>query len=165
MNPIQMMPKRVQHEFSLARKAEFLEHYRQTNCLYLSAAAVGISEKTVQDHRKRDPEFAERYLEAERQWIEENLYTPAVERAARGKQRPIIGGKDRDSVVAHETVYSDGLMSQMLKAKLPEFKDKPGEGDEDSRANIAGFMTPPKPMTHEEWYERYKLAAKGSKPG
>jgi hypothetical protein len=163
MNPIQKLPARAFREFSAARKEEFLEHWRASGCLYLSCAAVGISERTVQDHRKRDPEFAERYLAAEREHIEEFIYKPALERAAQGKKRPIIGGKERDTVVAYETIYSDGLMSQILKAKLPEFREGAKAG-ESGGASVSGFMAPPKPMTHEEWYARYAQAAKGSKP-
>lgn len=177
MLPIEKMPRKPQVPFTPERKQHYLELLQGRirpelgGCRALCAEAVGVSMSTVNDHLKRDPNFAEAYEDALQAFIDENMFAKALERARDGVERPIIGGKDRDQVVATERVYSDSLMLAMLRAHRPEFKDKgdgPGGGGSFGTPGGGGVMViTSAPATVGDWQQQFGELAAGThgKPG
>lgn len=163
MLPIQKMPRKPHVPFTLERKEQYLALFRSDpECggrKYLCAERVGVSYTTVDDHLKRDPEFAIAFEGARQAWIDENLIGPALERAIKGTKKPLIGGQFRDQVVAHERVYSDSLMSMMLRAHRPEFKDKDVALAQVGSAGV--LIVPGAPETISEWQKQFGELAKG----
>lgn len=160
MKPIQKLQRKPPVEFTAARKEQFLELYRKNGLLYLSAEIVGVHERTVQDHVKQDPVFGEAYESAKQAWIDEVLVQEAVRRATKGNQRPIVGGKDRDEIVAHEMVYSDQLMALMLRSRRGEFRDGVN-GGEGGGSGGGVLLVPTAPMTMDDWEAAFSTDALG----
>lgn len=164
MRPIQKMKPRPVVEFTLERKEQFLALFRENGLLYLSCEKVGVSERTVQDHRKQDPAFGEAYEAAKQTWIDDVLVREALRRATKGTQKPIVGGKFKDEIVAHEQVYSDQLMSLMLKSKRGEFREGAGAG-EGGGSGGGVLLVPTAPMSMEDWEAAFSEDAKGQSGG
>jgi hypothetical protein len=159
MKPIQKLNRKPPVEFTAERKEQFLSEYRASGLVYLSAEACGISERTVNEHCKQDPAFAEAFEAAKQAWIDEVLVKEAVRRATQGVRRPIIGGRFKDEVVAEEQVYSDSLMSQLLKAKRGEFRA--GEGGAEGGGGGGVLMVPAAPLTMDDWETAFGELARG----
>lgn len=122
----------------------------QRNCGDTLAAcrAVGVSLIFVRQWRKDDKEVDEQLTEAERVGVQ-GLYSEAVRRAVKGVQKGIYFKGVR---VDEETVYSDGLMNTLLKAKLPEFRDNEGGGGPvNVQVNVANLM--PRATSYDQWLE------------
>jgi hypothetical protein len=145
--------------FTAERKALYLEYYRHSGLKYRSAELIGVSVSTLEEHIRKDLEFGAAVLEAKQTWVDETLIKPAIERAVKGVKKPIIGGKDRDSVVAYEQVYSDGLHLALLRARSPEFRDKDGEG---SGGGGGVLVVPAAPSTMDQWQTQFGDLAKGT---
>lgn len=159
-------------EFTDERKKKFLEYYRDDpkfrGLKALSAEAVGVSLRTVDAHLAKDKVFCEEFYDAKEAWIDEVLYTEAVRRATEGTLKPIIGGKFKDQVVAHERVFSDSLMGMMLRSTRPEFRDKetgqfePGHPGRPGGSGNSGVMIVPSgPQTVGDWQKTVGHLAKG----
>lgn len=159
--PSEKMPRKPPVEFTPDRKEVFIEAYRRTGLVYLSAEAAGVSDWTVQDHRKKDPEFNQLCEQAKQRWVDEVLVTEAVRRATEGCEEPIIGGKERDTIVAYKRVYSDGLMSALLRANRQEFRTGETEAGGGPGSSPVMFIPMAVPGTMDEWEERFSEAAKG----
>jgi hypothetical protein len=147
----------VTREFTLERRMAFLHHLRKTGLLYNSAERAGITMATVNTWRKKDPDFNDAVDNAKNRYVDDVLLREATRRAVDGVQKPIIGGRFRDEVVATETVYSDTLMCLLIKAARPEFRDshkadfnlyEPGQG--------GVFVIPASPASPEQWEEQHK---------
>lgn len=157
--------------FTPERKQQYLELLRShpdlKGCRALCAEAVGISMHTVYDHMKRDPEFAQAFEDAIQAFIDENLFAAALKRARDGVERPIIGGKFKDEIVAHERVYSDSIMLAMLRAHRPEFKDKADAGAAPGGNSGGVMIIPSAPSSLTDWQSQYGELAKGThgRPG
>lgn len=155
----------VRVEFTPERKREFLKNLRKLGQFALAAESVGVSTMTVLDHRKKDKAFADQVEEARQHWIEETLVQTAVSRAVKGVKRAVIGGKDRDRVIMFEQEYSDGLLSQLLRAHKPEF-NKGAEGGPSDGGGLGGgggvLIVPAAPHSVEDWLSKYSEAAKGT---
>jgi hypothetical protein len=78
--------------------------------------------QTFRDEAARDPEFATAWEQAEADGLAA-LESEAVRRAYSGwQERPVV---DKDgNTVGHVHKYSDRLMEIILKAKLPEYRDR-----------------------------------------
>lgn len=154
-------------KFTLERKREFLDLFRNHPDLggrkNLCAEAVGCSVATVEYHVKKDPEFAEAFEEARQAWIDENLFTPALRRARDGVEKPVVGGKFRDEIVAHIREYSDSLTLAMLRAHRPEFRENskmgPGAGGPGGGGGV--MIVPSAPLQPDDWQAQYGEMAKG----
>lgn len=161
-------PQKPGVQFTIARKLAFLELFRNHDTMggrkYLCAEAVGVSMSTVSYHYQYDPEFKQQMDEAQQGWIDENLFTPAFDRATRGVKRPIVGGRERDTIVAYITEYSDSLMLAMLRAHRSEFKDKEVSGVAGGGSNGTGgvMIVPASPGTTAEWETMYGEKARGT---
>lgn len=159
--PIEKMPPKPPVYFTVERKEQFLAHLRRTGLRYRSAELTGVSYYTVNDHRNKDAEFRRLFEEAEQAYIDDVLVAAAEERAVRGVQKPIIGGKFKDEVVAHEQVYSDSLLTLLLKSRRKEYKEGVDANAAGAAEAKASFAVPGAPMSQEEWKARYRDVAKG----
>lgn len=111
----------------VAAQERFLTALRNTGGNVQAAireAGTPSGNSQVYDLLRDDPDFRARYdaaiaagtavLEAE-----------AVRRAVEGVDRPLIGGRFKDEVVAYERVYSDNLLTFLLRARKPDtYKDR-----------------------------------------
>lgn len=121
----------------------------QRNCGDALAAckAVGVSLLFMNQWRKDDKEVDDRFKEAE-QVGTQGLVSAAIQRAVHGVQKGVYFKGQR---VDEETVYSDGLLQTLLKAKVPEFaKDAEGAGVQ-VNVNVANLM--PRADNYEQWLE------------
>ncbi|QYW02104.1 terminase small subunit [Stenotrophomonas phage Sonora] len=162
-NPSKMMAKKPMVEFTPERKLVYLESLRNTGLVYLSAEFAGVVSRTVQEHRKRDPEFNEACEEAKQWWIDNVLVAEAIKRATVGLEEPIIGGKDRDEIVAYKRVVSDGLLTTLLKSSRQEFRTGEAEGGVAGGSSPVMFIPQAAPSTMDDWEKRYGEDAKGQK--
>ena len=127
-----------------------IERELQRNCgdALAAAKAVGVSLLFVNQWRKDDKEVNERLTEAERVGAQ-GLVSAAIQRAVHGVEKGVYFKGVR---VDTETVYSDGLLQTLLKAKVPEFsKDSEGTGGVHVNVNVANVM--PRATTYEQWLE------------
>lgn len=165
MHPRQMLPRKPPVEFTAERKAEFLRLFRSDpDCgglLYLTAERVGVAPRTVQEHRKADPEFNAQYEAAHEAWIDENLVLPALHRGRNGVEEPIIGGKFRDEVVATKRVYSDHLLSLALRARRPEYRDGNAAAASSGGSSGGVLIVPSAPSTLDDWQKQFGELATG----
>lgn len=164
---IEKLARKPEVAFTAARKEQYLDYFRNHEMLggrkYMCAEAVGVSWSTVDYHVKYDPEFAQRLEEARQAWIDETILIPALDRAAKGVLKPIIGGKNKDVIVTYERVYSDSLMLAMLKAHRPEFRER--EQNRNGGIGTSGgggvMIVPMAPRNTDEWQELYGEKARG----
>jgi len=171
MHPIEKLKPKPMVPFTSDRKEQYLELFRTHPELggrkYLCAEAVGVSGSTIDYHVKNDPEFAQALEDARQAWIDENLFAPALKRARDGVDRPILGGKFKDQIVASERVYSDSLMLAMLRAHRAEFRDKDVADKLGTVGNGGVMIIPAAPSTIRDWQEQFGELAKGThgRPG
>lgn len=144
-------------EFTEERKVRFLEAYRQSGMLYLSARHAGVCQQTVANHRAADKPFDAACEHALQERLDEIELT-ALDRAMNGVAEPVIGGKDRDQVITTIRRYSDSLMSQILRAKRIEYREKL-----QADVNIKGgvLVLPTKPQNDVDWEKEHGEAARG----
>lgn len=147
--------KRRKKKFDDAAKQTFLEVYSRTDRKMEAAAAAGVTYHTVMNHVESDPEFAEAFAEA-RQTYRDTILAHAYHLAVEGVDEPIIGGMDRNEVVAFRRVYATNILSKEMDRVEPDYRNKAGGID----FNInAGVLVVPAEMTPEEWTAKY-----GKKP-
>lgn len=94
-----------------------------TGSIRAGCDALGIKMPlTVKKRMEIDLDFAEA-AEAAADRHRQKIYAAAVQRATVGYEVPIIGGKEKDQIVAHERRYSDSILALLLKRHFPEFRD------------------------------------------
>jgi len=135
-----------QTKFDDIEKASFLKIFTITGRFHHSCAAVDTTAKTVRAHLKQDKEFNEAYEQA-RGVYKDKVHEQAQKLAITGVEKPIIGGRFRDEIVAYETVYSSSILAMEMKRTNPEFKDS---HKVDLNAQ-GGVMLIPAGMTLGEW--------------
>lgn len=119
----------------------------QRNCGDTLAAcrAVGVSLVFVNQWRKDDKVANEILSEAERVGTQ-GLVSAAIQRAVHGVEEDVYY---KGEVVGQKVNYSDGLLTTLLKAKVPEFaKDSEG-GNVQVNVNVANIM--PRAANYSEW--------------
>lgn len=154
-------------EFTYGRRMRYLYELKTYGLLHLAAEKVGVSMSTVRKWRKNEPEFDEACEEARQRYIDGVLVTAAHQRAVHGVERPIIGGRFKDEIVATETVYSDSLLALLLRTARPEFRpsnEAVGTGNNSVKYNLANggvLIIPQAPATPEEWEEQIGASLRG----
>lgn len=148
---------KVSVPFTPERKDIFLDWFRKTGLIALSAQAAGVSTAAIADHRKKDPLFDELCQEAKEQHTD-TLVQEAQRRAYAGVTKPIIGGKFKDEVITTVQEYSDRLMELLLKANREEFRGK----DAATGAGSGGVLIiPGGPESIDDWEAQQGEAARG----
>lgn len=148
-------------------KLRYLYELRKSGLMSLSAELVGVSDQAILSARKKDPEFEEAVQQAKCRHTDEVLIKAAIERAVNGVQKPIMGGKFKDEIVAYERIYSDSLLSQLLKARSAEFREPGKESGAYDTSNGGVLIIPAAPATIDDWQEQFGAMAKGTtgRPG
>lgn len=98
----------------------FLEEYRRTRNMTASALKAGVSWAAVNNHRRRDPGFAEAMAEAEA-YYRETLLAEAHRRAVTGVVEEKFNAKGEP--VGTVTRFSDRLLELLLKRFYPGFRE------------------------------------------
>lgn len=160
-HPIEKLQPRPPIPFTEDRKLAYIEEVRRTGFIGLSAEAIGVSDWTIRHHRKEDPEFSARVEEALRNHAEDNYIRAMIERGVVGTLEPIVGGKDRDEIVAHKRNYSDTCLMALAKMRLPEMRDPDGAAGSGSGFNGGVLIVPAAPSTMDDWERDFGEAAKG----
>lgn len=143
-------------EFTMERRMRYLWELRRTGLKYKSAQVAGVSPATVLRLRKEDKDFDAAVRVAKDLFVDEVLVAAARQRAVEGVERPIIGGKDRDQIVATEQVYSDSLLALLLKSQRGEEFREPKGGDAGRYNQDGGVVViPAAPATPEEWEAQF----------
>lgn len=102
--------------FTPKKRLRFLEHLKNTANVTLSARLVGVSRRTVYNHRAADPGFASAWDTAVDEAID-LLEAEARRRAVDGTDRPVYQGGE---LVGYVRGYSDTLLIFLLKGHRPE---------------------------------------------
>lgn len=136
----------------------FLKELRRCGVLKQAAIVAGVKPYTVDCRRKDDPEFDEAVRDS-LEMHQHDLLMEMRRRAVEGVTRPIIGGQFKDEVVAHEQVYSDGLLSRLVEVRVDGFsRDK----DADTGGGGGGVLIVPNRMDSlDDWERIYGEAARG----
>ena len=112
--------------------------------LLAACRALGVPYRDVCQWRDADPEVAAALHTAQLHgW--QSLESAAYERAVNGVQKAVYY---QGEVCGYETIYSDGLLSQMLKARVPAYaapEERPHPG---LTVNVAIM---PRAASYEEW--------------
>lgn len=167
--PVEKMPRKPMVNFTAELKQQYLDLLRKSGLKYLNAELVGISKRTLDQHLKDDPEFKDQWDEAKTAYNEEFIIGPIREMALGGLQKPLIGGKERDTIIAYEKVLPVNLTAMILKEASPAHRDgaerdSGQSGPAGSTGDVQGFVAPRKSIDASEWKQRYQNAAKGLKP-
>ena len=154
-NKTQKVPVRFTPEL----QERYLKVLREVGFKTLAAEQVNVTPGTVSDHCNRDPAFASRVADAVAAHTEDVIVREMFRRGVQGVEKPIIGGKHRDEIVAHETVYSDAVLLALYRSRAPEAK----EASTDAGGGRAGgvMLVPAAPMTMDDWQKQFGEAAKG----
>lgn len=121
----------------------------QRNCGDDLAAckAVGVSLLFLNQWRSDDKEVDQQILESARVGVQ-GLVSAAIQRGVHGVQEDVYY---KGSIVGEKTVYSDSLLSTLLKAKVPEFSKDSENGGVHVNVNVANLM--PRAETYDQWLE------------
>lgn len=122
----------------------------QRNCgdMYDACRQVMVSPMFVAAWMKDDAEVRVKLQEAERVGTLQ-IESEAIRRAVRGYEKPVFY---KGAEVGSETVYSDGLMSTILKGRLAERYDNRGEaGGITVNGGQAQINIMPRANSYDEW--------------
>lgn len=124
-----------------------LAYELQRNCgdTLAAAKAVGVSLIFVNQWRKDDAKVDEALVEAERVGTQ-GLVSAAIKRAVHGYEKGVYY---KGAKIDTETVYSDSLLTTLLKAKVPEFAKEAEGGGVNVQVNVANLM--PRATSYEQW--------------
>lgn len=115
---------RGSYKFDRDQRDRFLESYAKTGLIWVSARAAGVSEECIRRYKKENIEgFADEFIAAQgiyRDTLEAEIHRRAID----GWDEPVVGGKDRDKVVAHIHRYSDRLLEFHAKRHIPDYREK-----------------------------------------
>jgi hypothetical protein len=142
----------------VARTQETLDALRdelERNCgdFYGACKAVGVSPGFVRRWQSEDAEIAAQLAEAKSVGAL-GLIHAAKTRAVDGVVEEIYY---QGEVVGEKRVYSDGLLTTMLKANLPEYAAGGGTSVTVNLANIVQTM--PRASNYQEWLDMQKPLA------
>lgn len=137
-------------KFNARRKGTFLKVLGKTGLINKSAAAAGVHPSTVYEHIQHDPEFKAE-VERVRTDFNERLEAEAYRRAVDGYDEPVYQKGER---VGFRRVFSDGLLTLMLKKNIPEYRDKITA--DVNHSGSAVLVVPLTPEDSREW-ERQQL--------
>lgn len=111
-----------------------------------AAMAAGISCQTANNHIENDPDFAEAVDDALSRYharFMEHWETLVYE----GTEEPIIGGPDRDEVVATKRIYPINLIAMEARRVEPGFKER----SEIDLKGGGGVLVVPANASPDEW--------------
>lgn len=112
--------------FTAEKKEKFLELLRQGLSATEAAGNVGVSQRTVYDHRRSDPQFADEWARAY-EIGGDILEAEAIKRAVDGWDEPVFGkvSPGIDGQIGVIRKKSDRLLEVALKGRRSIYKDNP----------------------------------------
>lgn len=124
--------QKMTKEERLATQEKFLKMLSMTANIRAACMAAGIDRSLVYYWQEHDSEFGMKFNIANTE-ANDLLFAAAWERGVKGVEKPVVSmgrqvfvesedGKSKKPLM--ERVYSDNLLSLLLKARLPEFRDK-----------------------------------------
>lgn len=122
-----------------ATQEKFLKALSMTANIRAACMAAGIDRSLVYYWQEHDDSFSMRFNIANQE-ANDLLFAAAWERSVKGVEKPVVSmGKQVfvDGKPLMERVYSDALLSLLLKARLPEFRDRQ---QVDVNANLTGSV-------------------------
>ena len=109
-------PARERHDgLSEERKQLFLTALRTGESVLDACALVGVSNRTVYNHRKRDPDFAEAWRLAAKMY-RLPLEIAAFQRGVEGIEEPVY---HHGRLIGTRRRYSDALLKMLLAGEKP----------------------------------------------
>lgn len=133
-------------KFDDAAKDRYLTVLAQTGFKSRACMAAGVTRQTVAQHVENDPDFAEAVEEAL-----DKYHARFMEHWDRlvyeGTEEPIIGGKDKDEVVATKTVFPTNLIAMEARRVEPGFKER---SEVDIKGG-GGVLVVPANASQDEW--------------
>jgi hypothetical protein len=133
-------------KFDDAAKERYLTVLAATGFKTRAALAAGVSCQTVGTHAENDPDFAEAMQGALEQY-HARFMEHWDELVYEGTEEPIIGGKDRDEVIAHKRVYPINLIAMEARRVEPGFKER---SEVDIKGG-GGVLVVPANAAPDEW--------------
>ena len=94
----------------------FLDEFTRTHSRMQALSAAGVPSLRIVEQWMQDPEFRERYVEAQA-LLADQMEAAAFQRGVLGLDRPVYQG---GGLVGYVREYSDTMLQTLLKAKLPE---------------------------------------------
>lgn len=125
---------------------DILVEQLQRNCgdMLLACKGAGVSVFFVRQWQKDDPKVDEALKEATAIGTQ-GLVSAAIQRAVHGVDEDVYY---KGEVCGQKRNYSDGLLTTLLKAKIPEFNSGEGGGVQ-VNVNVANIM--PRAGNYDEW--------------
>lgn len=127
-------------------KGVFLESVRRTGLVAKSARAAGTDSKRIKNECERDKEFGTEFQEAltlYAETVQEELHRRAME----GVEETVYF---QGVPCGTKTNYSDALLTTLVKAKSPEFREKLSV---DTTIHGGVLLTLPQAPTQKAWLE------------
>lgn len=144
-------------KFDDVQKGIFLNTYAKTGRKQQAASAAGTTLETVNRHRETDTEFANAYDEATLAY-QDKVHTLAY-KLMDGIREPIVGGKDKDQIVAHKLVHATNLLAMEMRRSNPEYKER----QELELKGGGGVLLVPETATSVDDYVAKELARTANK--
>ncbi len=133
-------------QFDDLNKLLFLEEMAKTGKFMAACQTCGVSSSTVRQHLKNDNEFQEAYMDS-RETYADKVRDVAQLLALEGIDEPIIGGRNRDEIVAYKKVYATNILAMEMKKVDSAYKDKQAID-----LNVrSGVLLLPEGKSMEEW--------------
>lgn len=139
----------------------FLKYVSKTGNPVQSAKLAKCRWGSIQSLVRLVPEFADMFEVAKASFAEA-LHSEAVRRAVKGWDEPVIGGRNRDQVVAHVKRYDSRLMELLLKRHDPLFKDQ-----NEATVKITGgvLVVPGISSSQDDWEQMHNQISAPPPPG
>ncbi len=140
------------------KKATFLELYRQSGELTISANAIGVTRDCIHQ-TVRDCKIFAAGVDDAKGYIADHVYRTAKQQSSEGINEHIIGGKDRDELLKDDdgnyifkkTFPNNPILQMDLKRTNPEFREKT-----ELDVNISGgVLVAPADMSVAVWTQTH----------
>lgn len=135
--------------FDDTAKDTFLESVRRTGLVAKSAQAAGTNSRRIKTECETDKEFASEMQEAlviYAESVQEELHRRAID----GVEENVYF---QGEVCGQKTNYSDALLTTLVKAKSPEFREKLSV---DTTIHGGVLLTLPPAATQQAWLDSAK---------
>jgi hypothetical protein len=148
-------------KFDDVQKGIYLNVLRKTGRKGTAAQAAGVCVQTVADHCENDPDFAAARDDALQEFAD-FIHAHAIKLSVNGVKKPIVGGKDKDEIIAHETIYATNILAMEMRRTNPEYKERQ-EIDVNQTGSV---LIAPAEMSPAEWIKQQAEKNKAKKePG
>jgi hypothetical protein len=147
-------------KFDDAQKGIYLNVLAKTGRKQQAADAAGVDVTTILRHRDNDPEFEAAVQRALGQY-HDKVHDLAY-RLMDGIKEPIIGGKDKDEIIAHKVIHATNLLAMEMRRVNPEYKERA----EVEHTGGGGVLLAPAGITPQDFAKAEEERNKGkTEPG